>query len=378
MSKVFIQESTLTAIGDAIRTQTGGTDLIAPGDMPAEILAIEVGSAGYVPTEEDLKLTGECGNKFSNNGWAWVIDNYGDKITSENITSMTYMFSESSKLEEVPFELNANASSTCMTDNMFVNCTNLRVAPKMNNVKAYRTSRMFYNCNNLRELAGMENWDFSYINTMSYQSASEMFVNCYSLRSVPEDWLKGIYNIYTSYYGAQSYMMFCGCYCLDEIKGMPFSRMNSISSNLYKDTFKNCARLKELTFETGITQTSWTYQDIDLTTVGYLAQGAGYESYITGYNSGITADKEVYDDATYQALKDDPDWWTKDIAYSRYNGQSLYNTIMSLPTLKQSASNYITVLSEMGSKTDGGSIADAISEYGPYAANKGWTVAIPA
>ena len=37
MSKVFIEESTLTAIGDSIRDKTGKQDLISPLNMPTEI-----------------------------------------------------------------------------------------------------------------------------------------------------------------------------------------------------------------------------------------------------------------------------------------------------------------------------------------------------
>lgn len=46
MSKVFIEESTLTAIGDAIRGKTGATELIAPLDMPSEIEGIVGGGGG--------------------------------------------------------------------------------------------------------------------------------------------------------------------------------------------------------------------------------------------------------------------------------------------------------------------------------------------
>jgi hypothetical protein len=47
--------------------------------------------------------------------------------------------------------------------------------------------------------------------------------------------------------------------------------------------------------------------------------------------NGLTADKEVKDADTYQALKNDPNWWTKDINYSRYNHDSAVRTISSLP-----------------------------------------------
>lgn len=51
MPKVFIEESTLTAIGNAIREKTGKTELIDPALMSAEIEAIETG--GGLP--EDIR-----------------------------------------------------------------------------------------------------------------------------------------------------------------------------------------------------------------------------------------------------------------------------------------------------------------------------------
>jgi len=44
MANVFIQDSTMSAIGDAIRAKTGGTAKILPADMATEIAAIETGS----------------------------------------------------------------------------------------------------------------------------------------------------------------------------------------------------------------------------------------------------------------------------------------------------------------------------------------------
>ena len=43
MSKVFIEESTLTSIGDAIREKNGTTDLIAPLDMAQTIIDLPTG-----------------------------------------------------------------------------------------------------------------------------------------------------------------------------------------------------------------------------------------------------------------------------------------------------------------------------------------------
>jgi hypothetical protein len=56
MSKVFINEETLTNIGMAIREKTGKTNLIAPGDMPKEIKSITSGG-GNAAVIEELNIT---------------------------------------------------------------------------------------------------------------------------------------------------------------------------------------------------------------------------------------------------------------------------------------------------------------------------------
>ena len=46
MAKIFIEESTLSAIGDSIRAKTGKTDMIPPLNMPTEIASIQTGVGG--------------------------------------------------------------------------------------------------------------------------------------------------------------------------------------------------------------------------------------------------------------------------------------------------------------------------------------------
>lgn len=46
MANVFIQDSTMSAIGDAIRAKTGGTDKLLPADMAAAISGITTGGGG--------------------------------------------------------------------------------------------------------------------------------------------------------------------------------------------------------------------------------------------------------------------------------------------------------------------------------------------
>ena len=46
MAKIFIEESTLSAIGNSIRVKTGKTNMIPPLNMPAEIISIQKGDSG--------------------------------------------------------------------------------------------------------------------------------------------------------------------------------------------------------------------------------------------------------------------------------------------------------------------------------------------
>jgi hypothetical protein len=119
---------------------------------------------------------------------------------------------------------------------------------------------------------------------------------------------------------------------------------------------------------------NWQNQIIDLSSnVGYST--SENKGMITSYNSGITADKEVSNDATYQALKNDADWFTANVAYSRYNHDSAVETINSLPDCSASGgTNTIKFTGAAGSSTDGGAINTMTEEEIAVAAAKGWTV----
>ena len=46
MAKIFIEESTLSAIGNSIRAKTGKANMIAPLNMPTEIASIQTAGGG--------------------------------------------------------------------------------------------------------------------------------------------------------------------------------------------------------------------------------------------------------------------------------------------------------------------------------------------
>ena len=110
-----------------------------------------------------------------------------------------------------------------------------------------------------------------------------------------------------------------------------------------------------------------------MSSCGYCSN-TSQAGYITNYNSGITADKEVTA-ANYAELKDDPDYWTQDVAYSRYNRTSAVETINSLPDASANTSSHtIKFKGEAGSATDGGAINTLTEEEIAVATAKGWTV----
>ena len=339
------------------------------------------------PPEEAFVISGDCQYRFANNGWNWFIEKYGNKITTKDISNASYMFYNCTTITEMPFDLNFDSSSSYHSlISIFYYCNNLTQVPKLNNVKVYDTSKIFYNCNNLRTIPDYiaDTWDWSYVEKQTSQysgNQNEMFESCYSLRSVPMNLIKSG-NPY-AYYGYSYYNYgFFHCYALDELINLPVPYTKATwTSNTFYNTFYNCSRLKNITFalNNGVPYTvTWKSQVIDLSDyVGYINN----KSFILNYNSGITKDKEVKDDATYQALKNDPDWFTTNVNYSRYNHDSAVATINSLPDTSAylataGGTNTIKFKGQAGASTDGGAINTLTEEEIAVAAAKGWTVTL--
>ena len=411
----------LTAIGDAIRAKTGGTEKLTLDEMPTQIASISGGGSepaviealditfngtytaqdgvdGYSPItvnvpqdgsppESAFVISGNCSYSFANDGWNWFIEQYGDRITTKDISNAQYMFFLISKTTEIPFDLNFSSSSSYHDLNsIFKSCGNLTQVHKLNNVKMYDTQYMFEKCYRLRTIPDdiADTWDWSYLESQTWAytgKQSYMFNNCYSLRSVPMNLIKSgnpyIYYSYSYYYNG-----FNCCYTLDELINLPIPYTKATwTDNAFYNTFYYCSRLKNATFalNNGVPYTvTWKSQVINLSDyVGYFH----YEKDILDYNSGITADKKVTDDASYQLLKNDPDWFTTNVAYSRYNHDSAVATINSLPDTSAylataAGTNTIKFRGQAGASTDGGAISTLTEEELAVAAAKGWTVTL--
>ena len=406
MAKVFIEETTLTAIGDAIRGKTGKTELIDPANMSTEIAGIETGSGGGSEDIPDIVISGSAQYACAGALAGAFIELYPTKVTTKELTELSYMFYNYTG-EYIPFELNI-VPSQARTSYMFYACPNLKATPTIDCGHTYSKgmgymfasstyltdvgpvlnaypddmSNMFSYCQSLRELPNdfFDTWNFEQILSYSYANISSVFANCYSLRAIPTSFFEKLSpgpRVSFDFYG-HLYQLGYNCYAMDEMTNIPLPHEDvTFSSNLFSNAFGNAARMKKITFATNEDGTpkvrKWSYQYLNLSSyVGHTS----YSGYVCDYNSGITHDKRVTDDASYQALKNDPDWFTTDTAYSRYNHDSAVETINSLPDTSAGETNTIVFLGEAGSATDGGAINTLTEEEIAIAAAKGWTVSL--
>lgn len=406
MAKVLVNESSLTGIADAIRGKNGTTDTYKPSEMAAAITAI---SGGGEPTIEALSVTSngtytatdgvdgyspvtvnvpqdggppESAFVFSGNcsyldyygKWDWFINQHGNRITTSNIEDTKSMF-YASDVENIPFEINCATNSSINMYYMFYDC-NVKELPKINNVKPINLHGFASDCSFLKIIPSdyFSNWNFSDISnaTSAYTGeAGYMFYRCFRLRSLPTDWLGNM-----NKKANRSYVYFnngfSSCESLDELTNMPIPYTATYTSDIFSGFVIYCYRLKNLTFAS-TTEKQWKSQVLD------LSVNTGWSSTQVVFH--FDDSKKVTDDTTYQALKNDPDWWTANVAYSRYNHDSAVATINSLPDTSAylasaGGTNTIKFDGAAGSATDGGAINTLTEEEIAVATAKGWTVTL--
>lgn len=333
------------------------------------------------PTESELIITGNCSYMFYQGVWDWVIEKYGNQITTTKLTNINDMFSYS-KIQSIPFELNFDGS---INDAVRV-FTGSKIAelPKINNFQPSDIHNMFASTPNLKIIPDdyFDNWDFSFLDTATSAytgNMSNLFNDCKALRKLPLTIFEHGNPVITYSYSVFK-DTFNYCCCLDEIIGMPNPHTGTaynqsgysslIGSNFLAYTY----RLKNFTFK-DMPAVQWANQTLD------LSKNAGWSSSdLTQY--GISDGKRVNDDATYQVLKDDPDWWSMKVEYSRYNHDSAVRTINSLPsaieyqTSSGKGANIVKFKGGAGSATDGGAINTLTEEEIAVAIAKGWTVSL--
>ena len=414
MAKVLVNESSLTGIADAIRGKNGSTDTYKPSEMAAAITAISGGAEpviealsvtsngtytasngvdGYSPItvnvpqdgsppESAFLISGDCNYRFANNGWNWFIEQHGDKITTEDISNASHMFYYSS-IKDIPFEINVR--NDAYIDYMFYE-TKIKTLPYING-KIQNASYFCNTCSMLNNIP--EDWaehiDWSSFHSYLYATRNAMFASCFSIKYIPDSLMAELWGDIGNFANHVTHNnQFYRCFSLDEVNNI-IPHQATLTTNRCNDMLSYCGRLKNATFalqDDGTPYTvSWKAQILDLSiSLGYL-NNTSLKIYILNYNSGITADKEVTDATTYAALKDDPDWFTTKLEYSRYNHDSAVATINSLPDTSAylasaGGTNTIKFKGAAGSATDGGAINTLTEEEIAVATARGWTVTL--
>lgn len=377
MPNVLVNDDSLKAIGNAIREKNGETTTYKPAEMAAAITAISGGgSSGYVPTNEDLKLTGNCGDLFAHGKLKWIIDNYGNRITTEGISSTNGMFAQYFG-DNVPFIINSNYQLDCQ--NMFYMAGIEGTLPK---IVMTKTTDYISSINDMFNAYIYDNIPDDYFNSMAsapiynYVTMRSVFKDAKYITKIPSSWLT-----FTSKYPkTDSYSnpykdAFKNCYSLKKLNNLHTFSSFAINENFFNQTFNETYSLDSVTFAPlpeGTEYRQWKSQVISLN--NYVGYGIGYNMI------GIfDTNKRVENDSTYAALKNTDDWWSSDINYSRYNHNSAVETINSLPNTKpyldaNGGTNTIVFQGNAGAKTDGGAINTLTDAEIAVATAKGWTV----
>ena len=389
MAKLFIEDTSLIAIGDAIREKTGGTATMSPAEMVTAIENIVATGGGGEEEFEPIVLTGDQSYGCAGIIAGYTVEKHGDKISTESLTDMNYMFLNS-PVTKIPFALNCKASqSNIPSASVFYGCKSLVEAPAINDMIPNSTLRFFGDCDNLKDLSKLnaESWDWSYTKGSAYRQCGEMFCRCKSLRGIPQAILTELFtnSVGTSSTYSAYNRAFTSCYNLDEILNLGVTTA-TLTSNVFKNTFTEDWCLKRFTFQTnedGTPKTAnWRNQEIDLTMIGCCATEIDwYMDYIPD-NAPEREGKLINDLFSYNELKDDPDAYVAACPaadaypWSLYNHDSAVETINSLPDCSASGgTNTIKFKGAMG-EGYGKAISDLTEDEIAVATAKGWTVSI--
>ena len=355
----------LRAIANAIRSKTGKTEQLSLDNMVTEIEGIQTGGGGREPIE--LNLSDRISYSFRES-WKEIFEN--NFISKINVSvvksdasekSARYFLSETSTITEEmlpPINMDIWCSSDTILDCSF----------------------LFYNNKKIRNYNKVTVTERSFNGFCEF---SDIFNSNYYLKEAPI-WVKQLafkHPYSSSGLTSAYYELYYHCYSLDKaILPVAYYATGNLLSNIFYKNF-HLGSIKFATEENGTPiDVTWTWrnQSLDLSTtdanIGYLN---------TDYNTSwdierFTAAKKVTDLASYEALKDDPDWWSSDVNFSRYNHDSAVETINSLPNVAAKEGNTGNTIKFKGIMGSGynKAINTLTSEEIAVAAAKGWTVTL--
>lgn len=370
-------------------------------------LADGSGNFDFGLTDDELTMDAKS-NLFS--GWEWFLDKYGNRIkvrlTQDNPDSL-FGYRNTKDVNGVKL-IEKVSGEKCSLYKMFRGYYGKKLpVPIWEGTKPITSiSNMFSDCKNLTDTeikSFLSHFNFSEINKASFEY---VFSDCSSVRNI-NSILAQLHAQCKDFVGGSVYMqsLCCRTCVADELVGLPVPggdvayNLQKVPSSVILDNILDSAnRAKRITFATKTDGTpcivKWAGKTLSLNTdVGYTTT----EYFILNQSSvhGITQEKRVSDAATYEALKNDPDYYVYNnskqtydgkqvyigVLYSRYNHTSAVETINSLPDCsaycaEKNSTNTIKFKKYSGALTDGGGINTLTAEEIAVATNKGWTVSL--
>lgn len=389
-----------------LKNQTGTEITYDNVDVISIPLADGSGNFDFGLTDDELTMEGKDKLFF---GWDWFLDKYRNRI-KVGLTSyaQTMLFGKgyTKDLNGIKL-LERTPGEGCYMFEMFIDYLGKKLpVPIWEGTKPItQITRAFSGCQNLTDTeikSFLSHFNFSELTDANFGG---VFNGCRSVRNINSilaqlhDKSKNFENQYIGINALCSQNSVA-----DEIVGLPVPRGDAaynLQSSFWGglDTIvEGASRAKKITFATKTDGTPYTVK-WGGTTLSLVNQ-IGYstkESDILDYSSlhGITQEKRVSDAATYEALKNDPDYYVYSQAtqtydgnqvnvgllYSRYNHTSAVETINSLPDCSaycaaQNTTNTIKFKKYSGALTDGGGVNTLTAEEIAVATNKGWTVSL--
>lgn len=389
MAKGLVEQSTMTAIADAIRAKTGTEDTYKPSEMADAISSITGGGGGDIEPIVFSYATPSALGVYSN-----VIEALRDgRIKFQNIKSYANLFySDIFNLYQengigdkdysdivLPIDseiINLNstfrASSTVDTVPHIIGIPSLDI--KNSNTKIQGMQYLFGSQNKIQEIP--EDWITIKFDSSTNYLYGRHLSDCCRLRTV-NNLYENIGPIFSSTYANSiCYYGWSSCNCLKRIENIPIN-INTLTTNQFNNAFAYCYSVHKITFATqedGSPYTvNWKTQTIDLS---YLTAGPSGNMYAQeAYGNPVTTQEE------YEAVKGTEDWWAKDLNYRSYNHDSAVETINSLPDASaylasSGGTNTIKFKIGTGKLTDGGAVDTLTDEEVAVATAKGWTVTL--
>lgn len=369
----------LTAIGDAVRGKTGESEKLTLDGMAEKIRSMPA------PMQK-ITISGNISGLFSEKFIELYNSGLKDYIEFKDVTQCMGLIPylsitdndryKDQKVEDLSnIVINFKEDTQAYSSNMFQYAKFLKKLPKLVNFQPNSLYHFFEQCVKLQEIPEdfYKDWNIS-----SYTNQNAMFIDCYNLRKAPIGLLKKLQNLDCSstsnYY---SFVCFSGCHKLPEVLNFPFPKrfLGGIWENPFQQFVYETYSLSRFTFEAEAADIVHKIRNsitLDFTeNVGY-----GYSS-----RADFLSDKRIYDAETYAALKNDPESWTQNLEYCKYNKTSAVETINSLPVVQKASSTddntfIIKFKGDAGSATDGGAINTMTEEEIAVATSKGWTVTL--